>query len=111
MNEGDVVLAYIPQADGKLKKRPALILKEMPRFRDWLVCGVSTQLHQYVAGFDEIISPNDVDYRSSGLRSESLIRLGFLALVPRRDVIGSIGHIALERHRRLLNNLSEYLVR
>ncbi len=110
MNEGDVILAVIPQADGTSKRRPALILKEMPRFRDWLVCGVSTQLHQYVAGFDEIISPKDADYRSSGVKSESLIRLGFLAVVSRKDVIGSIGRVASERHERLLNNLSEYLV-
>ncbi len=45
MNEGDVILALIPQADGVEKNRPALILREMPPFGDMLVCGISTQIH------------------------------------------------------------------
>jgi len=43
----------------------------MPVYRDALVCGVSTQLHQYVQGFDEVISPADADFASSGLISTS----------------------------------------
>jgi mRNA interferase MazF len=45
MKEADIVLTPILQADGKTKNRPALILREMPRFKDFLVCGISTQLH------------------------------------------------------------------
>jgi len=67
MKEGDVVLTPIPQADSKVKNRPAIILREMPPYRDLLVCGVSTQLHQQVKDFDEIISPADADFVSSGL--------------------------------------------
>ncbi len=44
MREGDVILAPVPQANGGLKHRPAIILREMPPFRDWLVCGVSSQM-------------------------------------------------------------------
>ena len=44
MKEGDVVLTPIPQADGMIKNRPAIILREMPPYKDFLVCGVSTQL-------------------------------------------------------------------
>jgi mRNA interferase MazF len=110
MKEGDIVLTPVPQADGKLKNRPALILREMPPYRDLLVCGVSTQLHQYVKGFDEIISPTDADFASSGLLSESLIRLGFLAVVSRKSIAGSIGAISPERHKRLLKTLSDYLI-
>jgi mRNA interferase MazF len=110
MKEGDVVLTPVPQADGKIKNRPAIILREMPPYRDLLICGVSTQLHQYVNGFDEIISPADADFTSSGLLSESLIRLGFLAVLPRKSIAGSIGAISLERHKRLLKTLSDYLI-
>jgi mRNA interferase MazF len=55
MKEGDVVLTPLPQADGKLKNRPAVVLRVMPQYGDLLVCGVSTQVHQEVAGFDETI--------------------------------------------------------
>jgi mRNA interferase MazF len=110
MNEGSVVLTPVPQADGQVKNRPALVLRRMPGYGDVLVCGISTQLHQHVAGFDEIVTPSDADFASSGLRAASLIRLGFLAVVPRRNILGSIGSISPERHKRLLKTLSDYLV-
>jgi mRNA interferase MazF len=68
----------------------------MPPFRDVLVCGVSTQLRQAAKDFDEVISPGDAGFASSGLKEESLIRLGFLVVIPRSKVAG---------------RLSEYLVR
>ena len=110
MRQGDVVVVPMPQADGMVKNRPAIILREMPPFRDVLVCGVSTQLRQAAKEFDEVISPTDADFAASGLKEESLIRLGFLVVVPRNKIAGSIGSISPERHKRLLQRLSEYLV-
>jgi len=110
MKEGDVILTPIPQADGRVKNRPAIVLREMPPFRDLLVCGVSTQLHQRVDGFDELILSTDDDFAGSGLVAESLIRLGFLAVLPRKNVIGTIGNISPERRKRLLKTLSDYLI-
>ncbi|MCK5525771.1 MAG: type II toxin-antitoxin system PemK/MazF family toxin [Candidatus Latescibacteria bacterium] len=110
MKQGGVILTPIPQADGKSKNRPAIILREMPSYGDLLVCGISTQLHQVVKGFDEIISPADEDFKSSGLLSTSLIRLSFLAVLPHSRSLGSIGAISSERHKRLLQTLSDYLI-
>ena len=110
MREGSVILAPILQADGQSKNRPAVILREMPLHGDFIVCGITTQLRHYVEGFDEIISPTDPDFEASGLREESLVRLGFLAIVPRHRILGLIGEILSERHSRLLRKLSEYLI-
>ena len=110
MKQGDIILTPVPQADGRLKNRPALLLREMPSFGDLLVCGISTQLRHYIKDFDEIISSSDKDFKQSGLLSNSLIRLGFLAVIPRRAIIGSIGSISTERHKRLLKLLSDYLM-
>lgn len=110
MKEGDIILTPLPQADGQVKNRPALFLRVMPPFGDALVCGISTQIHQQVGGFDEVISSQDEDYTESGLISDSLIRLGFLTVVPQNKLIGSIGSISVERHRRLIERLSEYLL-
>lgn len=109
MTEGDIVLALLPQADGEAKPRPALILRRMPGFGDLLVCGVSTQLRQRVAHFDEVIEPADADFMTSGLKAPSLIRLGFLAVLPENSFLGTIGFISAHRHLRLLSTLSEYL--
>jgi mRNA interferase MazF len=111
MQEGDVVIVAMPQANGLIKDRPAIILREMPPFRDMLVCGVSTQLRQAAKDFDELISPTDPDFSTSGLIDESLIRLGFLVAVPRSKIVGSIGSISLKRHTRLLQRLADYLLK
>jgi mRNA interferase MazF len=109
MKEGDVALAALPQADHQQKKRPVIVLRKMPFPGDFLVCGVSTQARQQVASFDELISPEDTDFKSSGLLAPSLIRLGFLMVVPGREVVGAIGSVSPERHRRLLQALCDYL--
>lgn len=110
MTEADIILTPLTQADGVVKNRPALLLRELPPFGDFLVCGVSTQLHQAVPEFDELIVKADPDFPTSGLVAESLIRLGFLAVLPRQRILGSIGRIAAERHARLLRNLGKYLM-
>lgn len=110
MFQGEVILASLPQADGVWKRRPTVYLREMPPFEDFLVCGVSTQLRHEVSGFDEIISDADADFRASGLSEPSLIRLGYLSVVSRNDVLGSLGHISQSRHQRLLDRLSSYLI-
>jgi mRNA interferase MazF len=46
MKEGGVALTPLPQADGAIKNRPAIALRQMPPFGDWLVCSVSTQLRK-----------------------------------------------------------------
>ena len=111
MKEGDIILAAITQADGKIKKRPVVALREMPPYRDYLVCGISTQLRQEAPGFDEVILPLDTDFAASGLMAPSLIRLGFLSVVPDSQIFGSIGSISGERRCRLLERLSAYLLK
>lgn len=111
MQEADVVLTLLPQATGSFKRRPALLLRKMPPFQDFLVCGISTQLRQEVKGFDEIIYTSDNDFNQSGLISDSLFRLGFLTVLPGSEIIGSIDSVSIERHQRLLQNLSDYLVK
>ena len=109
MTEGDIALTPLPQADGRLKPRPAILLRRMPPFGDWLICGVSSQLHQQVAGFDEIVALSDADFAKSGLKAASVIRLGFLTTMPSERFLGIIGSVSRERHVRLLDRLSRFL--
>ena len=109
MKEGDVILTPLPQADGQVKNRPAVLLRKLPPFGDFLACGVSTQLRQAVPDFDEVLSRTDSDFVTSGLLADSVIRLGFLAVLPPKRIIGAIGRLSSERHARLLRNLSRYL--
>ena len=110
MKEGDVILVPLPQADGRRKLRPAIVLRVMPPFGDYLVCGISSQLHQQVRGLDELILRKDADFADSGLRDDSLIRLSLLSVYAEHQIPGTIGEIHPERHRRLLIQLSDFLV-
>ena len=109
MTEGDVLLASLLQADGAPKDRPVLMLCRMPPFEDFLVCGISTQLQQAVPEFDEIVLTADSDFATSGLKAASLIRLGYLAVLPRAEFKGRIGSISPSRLNRLRTRLSEFL--
>lgn len=109
MTEGDIALTALPQADGRTKPRPAIPLRCMPPSGDWLICGVSTQRHQEVAGFDDVIDPSHPDFRRSGLKAASVIRLGFLAVLPSQSFLGVLGSISRERHAKLLHRLSAFL--
>jgi mRNA interferase MazF len=77
MKSGDIILASLPQADGKTKLRPALVLKQMLPYKDLLVCGISTQINQEVLGFDEIIN-SALNYLPFGICNNKPIRCGFL---------------------------------
>jgi len=109
MTEGDVVLTPLPQADGSIKNRPALLLRELPPFGDFLVCGISTQMRLVVPEFDATVLRSDPDFAASGLVAESVIRLGFLAVVPMTKIPGRIGSVSEERHPTLLRRLAEHL--
>jgi mRNA interferase MazF len=109
MKESNIILTIVTQADRQQKNRPALILKELPRYGDLLVCGISTQLQHHTPDFDEIIRVEDDDFVLSGLVKESLVRLSFLSVIRQREAIGTIGSVSIDRHHRLLSNLSNYL--
>ncbi|MEI6329221.1 MAG: type II toxin-antitoxin system PemK/MazF family toxin [Pseudanabaena sp. ELA645] len=109
MQESKIILTPIPQSNGAIKNRPALVLRKMPKYQDLLICGISTQLKQYIPNFDEIISPNDADFELSGLTSPSVIRLSFLTVIPNKNIIGAIGNISIVRYQRLIANLANYL--
>ena len=99
----------MPQADGQFKPRPALVLRVMLPFDDLLVCGVSSQLRQVVVGFDEIIGPEDTDFVASGLRVQSVVRVGFISVVTQRQVVGTMGNISQSRFCEIRQRLSDLL--
>jgi len=108
---GQVVVFRFPQTDleeGKL--RPALLVGKLPgEYDDWLICMISSQTRQYVAGFDEIIQENDTDFGESGLKVTSVIRVGRLAVVSGEILIGAIGQVSSERLSRVKKHLSDWL--
>jgi mRNA interferase MazF len=110
---GQIILFRFPQTDleaGKL--RPALLFGKLPGdFDDWLICMISSQIRHYIPQFDELIQETDGDFALSGLKSASVIRVGRLAVVQGRVLLGAAGQISPERLQRITSHLAEWISR
>ncbi len=109
---GQIVLLKFPQTDltiGKL--RPVLLIKSLPNeYDDWLVSMISTKTGQEIVGLDEIISPSDLDFQQTGLKSESIVRVERLAIVSEKILLGKVGEISPERLRSIKQNLANWIL-
>lgn len=108
---GEIVL--IPRSQiqrGPSKLRPALLLAVLPGpYQTHLVCGISSQLQQQVANWDELIEPGDPDFGSSGLHRASIARLSYLHAADTTEFAGAIGQIDSGRLARLLTRRADHL--
>ncbi len=108
---GQLVLTPFPYTDlSGAKLRPVLMLRQSPRFDDWLVCMVSSRIEQAEAGFDEVLQPHDPDFATSGLKAPSVLRLSRLAVLDGSLLVGSIGAIADERLARVRQRLAQWII-
>ena len=109
MQAGDIALLNMLQPDGSKKPRPVLLLKQVKPFNDWIVCAVSTQLHQEVKGFDYLILYSDADFAATGLKQSSLIRLGMISTVSKSSMPGVIGNISATSLQTLKKRLATHI--
>jgi len=111
MRPGEIVLLRLPQSDlARGKLRPVLVLVGLPGpFGDVLVCGISSQLHQGIPGWDERVTTGDDDFVSSGLKVPSVIRLNWLASADPNAHVGLLGTVSRDRLMRLRQRLAAHL--
>ena len=70
---------------------------------------ISSQIHHYVEGFDELVQEGDEDFGESGLKMPSVIRVGRLAVMSGEILLGAIGQVSAERLTRIKHHLSDWL--
>lgn len=111
MKPGKIVLFKFPQTDfEKGKLRPALVIKKLPgKNKDWLICMISTKKYQFQSDHDEIITEDSIELKSSGLKTESIIRSARLAVVSEKILIGSIGNIGNDLLNKICKNLANWI--
>ncbi|MCP4575851.1 MAG: type II toxin-antitoxin system PemK/MazF family toxin [Deltaproteobacteria bacterium] len=112
ISAGQIILFKFPQTDQKAGKlRPALVLHKIPgQYDDWLICMISSQLHQKIRELDEIITTEDSDFIQSGLKLPSVIRVSRLAVVAGGIFLGKLGQISHERLIRARENLARWIL-
>lgn len=108
---GQIVAFHFPQTNltqGKL--RPALLIAQLPgNYGDWLTCMISSQTKHLIPTLDELITPNDSDFASSGLNTISVVRATRLAVVSEGIFIGKLGEISTGRSARIRQRLINWL--
>lgn len=111
MKPGDIVLIRFPQADLKTGKlRPALVIAIAPGpHADLILALITSRIYQAVPDFDEIIAASDVDYGTTGLKVDSVVRLGRLASVTPAVINARLGHISPKRLDQIRKRLSDWL--
>jgi len=109
MEEGSIVRIALPQSDGKLRSRPALVLKKIEPFNDLLLCSISSKLHNEVKGLNIIIGSDHPDFISSRLKYPGLIRVANLFTIPSTVIEGKIGTISKQTYQLILDNLSHFI--
>jgi len=105
---GQIALTPFPYTDlSAAKLRPVLLLRQASaRFDDWLVCMVSSQLHQAEPELDEPVLPAEGDFVATGLKVPSVVRVSRLAVLNGALLTGSIGCISDERLTRVRRRLA-----
>ena len=111
IREGKIVLFRFPQTDQSSRKlRPALVIRKLPgKYDDWLICMVSTQLTQQIDGLDELIRPEDKEFKNSGLKAASIFRISRIAVVEQNIFAGIIGEISNKRLSKIKKSLTDWI--
>ncbi len=105
MEKGDIVLVRFPFSDIFSKKlRPALIMAEESKFKDIILAFITTQFDQKEK-YDIILTADSKDFKKTGLKKESLLKLNKLTTLNRKMIVGKIGSLPKELMSQVDSNL------
>jgi mRNA interferase MazF len=111
ISEGNIALFQFPNTDtssGKL--RPALVIRRTTgRFNDWLICMISSRVHQIEADTDILIKQDSAAFQATGLKVSSVIRSQRLAVVDQSVFRGVLGKVETDVLRSVKQNIAEWV--
>nr|WP_299241694.1 type II toxin-antitoxin system PemK/MazF family toxin [uncultured Halomonas sp.] len=109
---GQIALMPFPYTNLQYsKKRPVLLLRRLDHAQDdWLVCMVSSQLHQAEPGLDWVLRTDDIEFAASGLKVSSVFRLSRLAVLEGSLLLGQLGELPESRLCDIRQRLASWLL-
>jgi mRNA interferase MazF len=70
---------------------------------------ISSQLHKKIPDLDDVITPRDSDFKQSGLKLPSVIRISRLAVVEGNIFLGKLGHLDTQRLSLIKQKLCQWI--
>ena len=105
MEKGNIVLVKFPFTDIFSKKlRPALIITEESKFKDFVLAFITTQFDQKEK-YDILLTADSKDFQKTGLKRESLLKLNKLTTLNKKMIVGKIGSLP----KKLINQVNDNL--
>jgi len=103
MKKGDIVLVSFPFTDfDNSKLRLAVVLISENNYGDVCLCFITSKI---INGKDSIIiNKNDNNFQKTGLKVDSTIRVGKIATLEKKIIVGKIGSISIT-HMKVLNKI------
>jgi len=109
MKKGDLVLVRFPFTDLSAEKlRPALVLVPENDEGDAVLTFITTQIESESLE-DIYISQKEKDFKKTGLKKDSLIKIRKITTLNKKIIIGKIGELSPERLKEVDNKLKEVL--
>jgi len=96
---GDLVLVQFPFTDLSAQKlRPALIVGRITG-DDVIVAFISSRISTSDPKAEHVLDPNDTEFRATGVKGRSLVRLNKIATLHRGLIRRRLGQIGPATHR------------
>jgi mRNA interferase MazF len=109
MEKGSIVLIGLPQSDGSYKTRPAVLLKKIAPYNDWLLCIISTKIQNQIKRVDILVDESHPDFRNTRLKTASLIRVAMIYTIPLHSIQGKIGSVSNNTYDTIISNFISYI--
>lgn len=106
---GDIILTPFPFTDlSGHKVRPALILGTQAGGEDITVCFISSVMKNRIHKFDVLIDSKYKNFKKTGLKLKSIIRITKIATLDKTIVLGKIGDLDAENIKKVKKVLKIY---
>lgn len=103
MNKGDIVLVPFPFTDlSQNKLRPTVVLWSTSTSNDVTLCFISSQSIENLSEGEFIIHPSDTEFRNTGLKVVSKVRVTRIVTIERSLILRRLGKLS-SKHVQQLN--------
>ncbi len=107
---GDIVLTPFPFTDlSQNKVRPALILGTQKNGDDVTVCFISSNTQNKIQALEVLIDSKDKNFRQTGLKTDSTIKVTKIATLDKIVILGQIGKLDALKMVKVKKILKIYL--